>query len=115
MQFMSTTQPSAIDHQRRHLRRAIAAWLASAALLLAALAPSPAPAAVDPDVEILLVGNSFTKGIKNMLRDLILSSGRTAYVTDRAGNGWRLDMHAANNGTINKINSNDWDYVFLQE
>jgi len=64
---------------------------------------------------ILIVGNSFTSGIKNRLRHLAHSAGRDVFVGVCAGDGYTLAAHAASPRTLAKIHSNDWRTVILQE
>jgi hypothetical protein len=64
---------------------------------------------------ILIIGNSFTSGIKNRLRHLAHSAGRDVYVGVSAGEGYTLAAHAASPRTLAKLHSNDWRTVVLQE
>jgi hypothetical protein len=65
--------------------------------------------------DVLLVGNSFTAGIKTKLRYLLRSAGRDTSVYVRASEGWTLAMHAESSTTTQKIQWKPWDAVVLQE
>ncbi|HYB99080.1 MAG TPA: hypothetical protein VEC57_08070 [Candidatus Limnocylindrales bacterium] len=84
--------------------------LVVAVTILATLAAGDAHAA-----KILLIGNSFTTGIKPYLISLIRSSGRDATVVVRAADGWTVADHVASAKTLAKINSKAWDAVVVQE
>lgn len=64
---------------------------------------------------ILLVGNSFTGGLKSRLRLVIRSSGRDATVKTLAHKGWTLGHHAASASSAKKLHSYPWTHVILQE
>lgn len=87
-------------------------FLSSFAVAVAlALAPSTAPA----QVRILLIGNSFSSGVKPKLQMLIRSSGRDVVVAARTPGTWTLADHAASRSTNARITRRVWDYVVLQE
>ncbi|HYC56269.1 MAG TPA: hypothetical protein VEL28_15140 [Candidatus Binatia bacterium] len=65
--------------------------------------------------KILLVGNSFTTGIKPYLISIIRSSGRDATVVARAVDGWTVEQHVGSAKTLAKIQSKKWDAVVVQE
>ncbi len=65
--------------------------------------------------EILLVGNSFTKGIRKQLRSLARSAGRDVSVSGSTKNGYTLALHVASRATQRRLESRAWDYVILQE
>jgi len=69
----------------------------------------------DADVNILMIGNSFTGPIPPLLSGLLTSSGRNARVAMIAPGGWTLQQHAASRGTLDKIGSQRWTHVVLQE
>lgn len=76
------------------------------------VSPTASPA---DDYEVLLVGNSFSKGIKKPLRDALEADGSTATVKTRARPGWTLGKHAASRSTPKYIARAAWTDVFLQE
>jgi hypothetical protein len=95
-------------HVLRAVRRSAAAALVAAALVVPAV---PASAGE----RILLVGNSFTTGIKQRLRSVARSAGHDASIKVRAMNGWTLADHAASAKTLRTIQATDWMTVVLQE
>lgn len=95
---------------RRHTR--IAPLLS---ILAAALTWVGPPVAQADDYNVLLVGNSFSKGIKRPLRDALEADGSTATVKTRARPGWTLGKHAASRSTPKYIARASWTDVFLQE
>lgn len=86
----------------------------TAATIGTLLAPSPGIAG-QADSNILLVGNSFSKGISGHLKKIIQSSGRSVKIKTKAGNGWTLARHSANKSTLKTIASGAFDHVVLQE
>lgn len=83
--------------------------------LVVALLIALNPCSADAATKILLLGNSFTAGLKPKLQSLIRSSGRDVTIVARAANGWTLADHAASRSTRKRIGSKVWDYVVLQE
>lgn len=65
--------------------------------------------------QILLIGNSFTLGLKPILLSIIRASGRDASIVARAVSGWTLGDHASSSSTIKRIRSRSWNQVVLQE
>jgi hypothetical protein len=96
------------------LRRRILATALALALALPGLLASTAAPATARD-SILLVGNSFTAGIKSRLRMLARSAGRDVAIGVCAGDGFTLAHHAASRSSLAKIHSRDWQTVVLQE
>ncbi len=64
---------------------------------------------------ILMVGNSFSRGIKRPLRKIFQAAGTRVRIATYAPNAWTLSKHAASNRTRRKIESRAWDLVVLQE
>ena len=67
--------------------------------------------------KVLFIGNSYTAS--NNLADLTNKVAETfgdtiVYQTSTFG-GYTFQQHSTNNNTIDKINSEDWDFVTLQE
>lgn len=83
------------------------------ALAAIAIAADCAPALAKD--RILLIGNSFTEGIRPRLRAIMRSAGRDSSVGVRAVNGWTLAHHAASGSTTRKIGAASWNAVVLQE
>lgn len=66
-------------------------------------------------MRILLIGNSFTWGIKPYLVNIIKSAKLPVTVNTQTVAGWGLAQHASNPTTLKKIKTGNWDYVVLQE
>ena len=68
-------------------------------------------------VKVLFIGNSFTNvnNLPNTFYQLASSAGKKVYVEESSFGGYTLQMHSQNSSTIQKIYSNNWDYVVLQE
>jgi hypothetical protein len=71
----------------------------------------------EPEMRILFIGNSLTFGndLPDMVDSLAGSAGVGVEVEDRSQPGWWLRDHAASAGTVELIESGDWDVVVLQE
>ncbi len=93
--------------------RRIARFAAAGLLLHAAVLCSASHA--DARDSMLLVGNSFTKGIKSPLRMLVRSAGRDVAIGVCAADGFTLQAHAESRSSLAKIHSKDWQTVVLQE
>ncbi len=67
--------------------------------------------------KVLFIGNSYTgyNNLPQMVADAALSVGDTLIKDKHTPGGARLSDHASNATAMNKINSNDWDHVVLQE
>lgn len=65
----------------------------------------------------MFIGNSYTfyNGLPGLFAELVRSGGRDIEVEMAAEAGWTLSDHAAAEGTQAIIQSEDWDYVVLQE
>ncbi len=97
-------------HSRDKTRRALRAFA-----LFAAVVVSFGPCGAQAGTSILLIGNSFTAGVKPKLQSLIRSSGRDVVIVAKAASTWTLADHAASSSTMKRIDSKRWDYVVLQE
>ena len=66
--------------------------------------------------KILFIGNSYTyvNDLPQTLKDLTSSTGRLIVTDQSTPGGYRLLNHATNTTTIDKIFSQQWDYVVLQ-
>ena len=69
------------------------------------------------NISILFIGNSYTKmnDFSKMVSDIGAELGDTIYADFSAFDSYTLEKHFSNQETIDKINSNNWDYVVLQE
>jgi hypothetical protein len=89
--------------------RVLAALLLASSVLLGAASPAWSRDSV------LIVGNSFTRGLRRDLGLLLRSAGRDAEVQVRGGNGRTLEHHLRSAATLRKIHSKAWTAVVLQE
>ena len=94
----------------------IAAIVVSSLFLLSVSAvPSKADAAGDVD-NILLIGNSFVRGVKRPLKKFLKTRLDRKVKVKGFGPGiWHLDDHARSGRTHKVIQGKPWDYVLLQE
>lgn len=65
---------------------------------------------------VLFIGNSYTSvnNLPSMISNMAVSTGDMLTFDSNTPGGYRLMNHASNSTTLNKINSNAWDYVVLQ-
>jgi len=89
--------------------RACVAFLAAALGLAADATPSWSRD------RVLIIGNSFTGGIRTNLRMLTRSALRDTYVKVRASDGWTLNDHAVSRSTLRKLRTSEWNSVVLQD
>ena len=68
------------------------------------------------ETKVLFIGNSYTyvNDLPQTLKNLSLSMGKTVITDQSTPGGYRLMDHASNTTTIEKIFSQQWDYVVLQ-
>jgi hypothetical protein len=85
--------------------------LAGAALLLPCVSATPAWSRD----RILLVGNSFSRGLKSPLRYLARSALRDVSVSASARNGFTLELHSTSRQSLRRLRSAEWHSVVLQE
>jgi PKD repeat protein len=66
--------------------------------------------------KVLFLGNSYTafNNLPSMVSNMATSTGNTLVYDSNTPGGYRFLNHVTNATTLNKINSNDWDYVVLQ-
>tara|TARA_R110001592_G_scaffold111347_2_gene308325 strand:- start:2253 stop:2606 length:354 start_codon:yes stop_codon:yes gene_type:complete len=67
--------------------------------------------------KVLFIGNSYT-GVNNLsllVKNIALSMGDTMFIDSNTPGGYTLKQHSTNATTLAKINSQQWDYVVLQE
>jgi hypothetical protein len=65
---------------------------------------------------ILFIGNSYTKGIKNAVKDIIALSPYADSTLEFIHPGGRnLKQHAGNPETLDAVRTGSWDYVVLQD
>ncbi len=89
-------------------------------LLAVSAGPVPVAGAADSRViaepgAVLLLGNSFTRGLRKHLRSLFEAAGVRVYVKTRAKSGWTLERHAGHPRIDKTLASRPWDVVVLQE
>ena len=70
-----------------------------------------------PLKKVLFLGNSYTyfNNMPKLLEDLAGSKGDSVFTDRNTPGGYTLQGHSTNSTSINKINSQKWDYVVLQE
>jgi hypothetical protein len=79
------------------------------------LAPRAACAQAEPD-HVLLLGNSFLRGVGPNLRRMVQKNrGVRLRVVTRAAAGWTLAKHAASSATSRHLERAAWDWVVVQE
>jgi len=96
-----------------HIGR-IACSLILAAGVLFTTTPAQA-ASRDGGELILLVGNSFVRGVSRPLQDLYRSVGKNVSVKTISRSRWTLDRHAHSRRSLRKLAAYPWDQVVLQE
>lgn len=66
---------------------------------------------------ILFLGNSYTgsNNLPVLVKNLALSLGDTIFVDSNTPGGYTIEGHTTNVNSLNKINSQQWDYVVIQE
>lgn len=92
-------------------RRGVAG--AAAGLVVAALLALPWP--VRAEDAVLLVGNSFTRHLRQELTALVRSALRDTLVKTRASAGYTLEVHSVSPKTARALRSYPWTTVVLQE
>jgi len=77
------------------------------------------PPTKDPTLPrtVLWLGNSYTyvNDMPKMVQSLASHDGKTIIYDQHTNGGWTMGDHAASATSINKINSQKWDVVILQE
>jgi hypothetical protein len=68
-------------------------------------------------VKVLFIGNSYTyvNNLPQLFHDIALSKGDTVIFDSYTPGGYTLQGHSSDPNTISKINSQQWDFVILQE
>jgi len=68
-------------------------------------------------VRVLFIGNSYTyvNNLPQLFHDVALSFGDTIIFDSSTPGGYTLEQHSTYAPTLNKITSQQWDYVILQE
>lgn len=66
--------------------------------------------------KVLFIGNSYTavNNLPSIISSMATNSGDLLIHDSNTPGGFRFLNHASDATTLNKINSNDWDYVVLQ-
>lgn len=69
------------------------------------------------ETKVLFLGNSYTAGndLPGIFRNLAESAGHSVYVDSKTPGGYTLRYHFEDAASLDLIESNDWDYVVLQE
>lgn len=69
------------------------------------------------NLKVLFIGNSYvgTNSLPQVYYQLALSGGDTVFVDSNSPGGYTFNQHRSNSTTLSKINSQDWDFVILQE
>ncbi len=67
--------------------------------------------------KVLFIGNSYTyaNNLPQLIHNIALSHGDTLVFDSSALGGYTFNAHSIFQETLDKINSNNWDYVILQE
>lgn len=67
--------------------------------------------------KVLFIGNSYTyyNDLPGLFGSLAQSGGNVVFTDNSTQGGFTLENHFTYQQTIDKINSNDWNYVILQE
>lgn len=67
--------------------------------------------------KVLFLGNSYTavNNLPNLVSTIATSLGDALIFNSNTPGGYTLNGHSTNTTSINAINSNNWDYVVLQE
>jgi hypothetical protein len=73
--------------------------------------------ASENQTDILFIGNSYTatNGLPDMFERVARAGGHRVHTEMVAPGGWTLENHTNSRNTIEKIRSEEWDYVVLQE
>ena len=68
-------------------------------------------------LRVLFIGNSYTfyNDLPGMFAELMRAGGYETVVESSAVGGWTLADHAASEQTLGMLESQNWDYVILQE
>ena len=68
-------------------------------------------------IDVLFIGNSYTSsnGLPDMFERMAQSGGYQVQVVMVAPGGWTLTDHLLSVQTLEKIRSNEWEFVVLQE
>ncbi|MBL4584576.1 MAG: FG-GAP repeat protein [Pseudomonadales bacterium] len=69
-----------------------------------------------PPLKVLFIGNSYTSAnnLPSIFSQLAQSNGRSVDVSATAPGGYKFEDHAGNSATLTAINSQQWDFVILQ-
>lgn len=75
------------------------------------------PFLIAKNLKVLFIGNSHTyvNSLPNLISELALSNGDTLIHDSSTPGGFSFQDHSTHQETIDKIYSNDWDFVVLQE
>jgi len=67
--------------------------------------------------KVLFLGNSYTQvnNLPQLVHDIAKSRGDSLFFDSNTPGGCTLQQHSTNSTSLSKINSNNWDYVVLQE
>lgn len=69
------------------------------------------------DYNVLFLGNSYTysNSLPSILSNLAAADGKSIQSTSNTPGGYTFEGHSTNQTSLNYIQSNDWDFVVLQE
>ena len=78
---------------------------------------TPTPKKDTGPVDVLFIGNSyvFVNRLPQMFANLATSGGHEVHTRMAAKGGWTLEQHVESEQTMDRIASQEWDYVVLQE
>lgn len=67
--------------------------------------------------KVLFIGNSYTgvNDLPGLVYNVALANGDTIIYDSYSPGGYTFELHSTDINAINKINSNSWDFVVLQE
>jgi hypothetical protein len=86
-----------------------------AATMIATATPAEAGRRDAGSEQILLVGNSFVRGVRRPLEQLYRSVGQRVHVKSVARNRWTLAKHSRSRKTVRMLTAHRWNHVVLQE
>ena len=65
--------------------------------------------------KVLFIGNSYTQALPPLIKQIANSVGDDLIHDQNTPGGYKLQQHAVNPTTINKIKTGGWDFVSIQE
>ena len=64
---------------------------------------------------ILFIGNSYSFGVPQALRDLSISNGKNVKIAASTFGGWTLQQHSTDPRTLKKLRKGNWDIIVIQD